>query len=116
MSRRLYMSRCTVSGNPQVNDDQASVPNSEKRSDGQFVDHWVLCDEEIAKGFVRPVRLSYVHEKCGTTTSMPRIIAETYAVKPSYYGKTFCCACGDYFPVGINGEFVWEGTNEKVGS
>ena len=55
------MTRCTVSGKTAVNADDAPVPNSEKRPDGQHVDHWVLCAEERAKGFVRPVRNSYVH-------------------------------------------------------
>ena len=115
------MPRCTVTGNPQINPDVAPVPNSDKRQDGQYVDHWVLCDEEIAKGFVRPVRFSYVHENCGGTTSMPQAIAETYARQPDYYGRTFCCKCQDYFPVGVNGEFLWKDengkdTNEKVGS
>jgi hypothetical protein len=55
------MTRCTVSGNVPVNPDDASVPNSATRPDGQHVDHWVLCAEERAKGFVRPLRTSYVH-------------------------------------------------------
>jgi hypothetical protein len=75
-----------------------------------------MSAEERARGFVRPVRLSYRHEKCGGVTSMPVAIAETYAVNPGYYGSTFCCSCGGYYPVGVNGEFVWEGTTEKVGS
>lgn len=111
------MTRCTASGKPQVNPDTASVPNSEKRADGQYVDHFVMCDDEMAKkGYIRPVRLTYVHEKCGGVTRMPQACAETYAVNPGYYGKTFCCHCGDYFPVGPDGEFLWEGTDEKVGS
>lgn len=76
----------------------------------------VLSDEERAKGFVRPVRTSYVHEKCGTKTTMALPIAETYARDPQYYGGTYCAGCHDHFPVGPNGEFVWAGTEEKVGS
>ena len=108
--------RCTVSGKPATNDETSPVPRSDKREDGQHVDHWVLCAEERAKGFVRPVRLSYLHEKCGTVTSMPQVIAETYARSPRYYGSTFCCHCRTYFPVGADGEFVWKDTNEKVGT
>lgn len=55
------MTRCTVSGKPAVNPDDAPVPNSAKRPDGQNIDHWVLCAEERAKGFIRPLRTSYVH-------------------------------------------------------
>ncbi len=48
---------------------------------------------------------------------MPAAIAETYASKPTFYGSTFCCSCGAYFPVGDDGSFVWEDApNEKVGS
>lgn len=53
---------------------------------------------------------------CNSRTTMPQKIAETYAAKPGFYGSTFCCTCGDYFPVGASGEFVWEGTEEKVGT
>jgi len=53
---------------------------------------------------------------CGTTTTMGLALAETYARDPSYYGSTFCCGCGTHLPVGVGGEFVWEGTQERVGS
>lgn len=53
---------------------------------------------------------------CGTVTSMPLQIAETYAANPGYYGSTFCCGCGTYLPVGRDGEFVWHGTDERVGT
>ena len=92
------------------------TPTDEKRPDGQAADHWVLPEEERAKGFIRPVRRKYIHEKCGVVTGMPLAIAETYARDPHYYGQTFCCGCGGYFPVGQSGEFLWDGTNEKVGS
>ena len=42
----------------------------------------VLSSEERAKGFVRPVRRSYVHEKCGTVTKMGESLSETYARQP----------------------------------
>ena len=84
--------------------------------DGQQRDHLILSDAERAKGFVRPVRDSYVHARCGGKTTMPPAIAETYARQPGFYGATFCCACGDYFPVGAAGEFTWYGSAEKVGT
>lgn len=76
----------------------------------------VLSDEERAKGFVRPVRTSYLHTRCGTVTEMARPIAETYARNPGFYGATYCVRCQMHLPVGIDGEFVWTGTNERVGT
>ena len=145
----------TVSGNP-PEVDSGPAPTNEKLSDGQYADHWVLSNDERNKGFVRPVRKSYIHvgapypkhplrdltekEKarfpdegyvkfeiypedhhalgrfwthkqlhgCGQVTTMSRSIAETYARDPGFYGGTFCASCGDYFPVGKDGEFVWQ--------
>lgn len=143
-------------------DPNGSVPNPAKLPDGQAADHWILSDEERAKGFIRPVRLSYRHagmrpnyplrdlspeersqhaafgyvsfeaypesetpltgrmwtkaqleSGCGTITSMPRKIAETIARQPSFYGRTFCSGCGDYFPVE---EFVWLDDGTKLGT
>jgi hypothetical protein len=76
----------------------------------------VLSEDEIAKGFIRPVRTTYVHLTCGKSTTMNRTIAETYARDPKFYGATYCVQCGMHRPVGENGEFVWEGTDEKVGA
>lgn len=132
----------------------------------------ILSDEERAKGFIRPVRQSYVHvgkkveldgtleelskeEKersgmgyfafirytpgagsaigryirqpeydaiktgethiggCGTRTTMALPLAETYSRAPGFYGSTYCCGCQKHLPVD---EFVWDGTNELVGS
>lgn len=130
----------------------------------------VLSDEEKAKGFVRPVRRTYVHvgrkvcsnryrhlteeEKeqykdqgyvafvpnddedssligtyitqhelntfknhrvggCGVATTMALGIAETYARDPKFYGATYCVGCCKHLPVG---EFLWDNTNETVGS
>lgn len=76
----------------------------------------VLSDQERERGFVRPVRRTYVHQKCGTATTMGQAIAETYARDPSFYGGTYCIGCRDHFPVGRAGEFVWDGTDAKVGT
>ena len=83
---------------------------------GMQESYLVLSDEERAKGFVRPVRRTYIHEKCGGATTMGQAIAETYARDPRYYGGTYCAVCRDHFPVGAAGEFVWDGTDEKVGT
>lgn len=77
----------------------------------------VLSEEERAKGFIRPVRLSYIHEPCGAMTSMPQAIAETYARDPHHYGSTYCVHCQQHRPVGPDGEFYWaDGLNSKVGT
>lgn len=164
--------RTTASGQPPTveNPAHSPVPNTAVHADGQHVDHWVLSEEERAKGFVRPVRHAYVHvglpgpkyplrdltweEKvryeqydyvkreeypeselpvtgrfwtqarldavgkgCGVVTYMRGSqIAETYARDPDFYSSTFCCGCGQYLPVGEDGEFVWDGTTERVGT
>lgn len=87
--------------------------HKELKSNGQQKDYVVLSPDERAKGFVRPVRLSYTHKKCGTVTSMSRAIAETYAREPKFYSGTFCCHCGTHLPLD---QFVWAGTDEQVGS
>ena len=83
---------------------------------GQQKGYIVLSAEERAKGFVRPVRHSYVHETCGTVTKMGQPLAETYARQPTFYSGTFCVGCRAHFPVGADGQFLWDGTNEKVGT
>jgi hypothetical protein len=60
--------------------------------------------------------LDKIGKGCGTVTSMPVPIAETYAANPHFYGSTFCCGCGTYLPVGERGEFVWDGTTDRVGT
>ena len=129
----------------------------------------VLSAEERAKGFVRPVRRSYVHvgiagpkyplrdlsdeerkdfsnygyvkfeaypksdssvigrywkqeqldgvgKGCGTVTTMGLELSETYARKPSFYGSTYCCRCQMHRLVGEDGEFIWDGTDIRVGT
>lgn len=83
---------------------------------GQQKGYVVLAEEERAKGFVRPVRRSYKHLTCGAVTTMGTTLAETYARDPFFYSGTFCAACGTHFPVGADGQFVWAGTDEKVGT
>lgn len=85
---------------------------------GMHGSYWVLSESERAKGFVRPVRRSYKHLKCGVVTTMGLALAETYARDPEFYGATFCCGCGNHLPVGEEGEFVWTGGDEteRVGT
>lgn len=65
----------------------------------------VLSQSERAQGFIRPVRRTYVHNKCGVATTMSQAIAETYARDPGFYGATYCVGCGMHLPVG---EFKWD--------
>lgn len=140
----------------------------QKNETGQHEIYLVLSEEERAKGFVRPVRKSYIHigryvdlyggtiepldEKdrfspnkvaflrypesespcvgkyltqeefenmgkniggCNGVTSMGIALAETYARDPKFYTATYCGHCGKHLPVN---EFVWEGSDERVGS
>jgi len=97
-------------GSPVTSDHKDRLPN------GQQKGYVVLSEDERKRGFVRPVRNSYVHKKCGAVTTMGNALAETYARDPYFYSGTFCVGCGAHFPVGHDGEFVWDGTNELVGT
>lgn len=123
--------RVLVSGKP-VPDDYS---HTKLKENGQQQDYIVLSKEEIEKGFVRPVRRKYIHAGinptfqeyqenhfevikpgeggCGVLTIISLSIAETYAAKPDFYEGTFCCGCNKHFPLE---HFVWEGTNQIVGS
>lgn len=81
--------------------------------DGQQKTYLVLSEEERAKGFVRPVRVSYKHQKCGGVTTMGLQLAETYARDPKFYGATYCATCKTHYPVGENGEFIWVDWNSE---
>ena len=154
--------RTLADGSP-ITDDHRDL-----KGNGQQKGYVVLSAEERARGFVRPVRRTYVHayprrpkyplrdltpeqqerhgdrgyakfepypegvsglgrywtqaaldraaKGCGVATTMGPAIAETYARDPKFYSGTFCCGCRDHFPVGADGEFVWDGTDEKVGT
>lgn len=97
-------------GSPVTTDHRDLLPN------GQQKGYVVLSEAERARGFKRPVRTKYVHQKCGGLTRMGIAIAETYAADPFFYSGTFCVHCGSHFPVGADGEFVWDGTDIKVGT
>lgn len=107
--------RTTLTDGKQVYPEHRNILKEGPRA-GQQEGYVVLAEEERARGFVRPVRRSYKHLKCGVVTTMGQTLAETYARNPKFYGGTFCAGCRAHFPVGENGEFVWDGTNEKVGT
>lgn len=105
------MRNTTLTDGSPVTDDHRDL-----KANGQQKGYVVLSEEERAKGFVRPVRRSYRHLKCGAITTMGRSLAETYAADPYFYSGTFCANCGSHFPVGEDGQFVWDGTDIKVGT
>ena len=114
---KQYCQECNAEPRVTLTDGTQVFPeHTDLKANGQQVGYKVLADEERAKGFVRPVRRSYVHEKCGTLTTMGQTLAETYARNPKFYSGTFCCGCGTHFPVGAEGEFVWADSAEKVGT
>jgi hypothetical protein len=104
--------RVTLSGRPPEPGEHYGAPAGIDPQTGMHRDYWVLSAEERAKGFVRPVRQIYTHLDCGTETRMGLTLSETYARDPKFYGATFCVECKGHFPVG---EFVWAGTDVKVG-
>lgn len=77
----------------------------------------VLSEEERAKGFIRPVRRSYIHtggqHPCGTVTIMGQALAETWAARVDFYGATYCVTCRQHLAVD---EFVWDGDGSRLGT
>ena len=96
------MSRIQLTDGSPVPEDRSHTEIDPKT--GQQKGYVVLSPEERAKGFVKPVRHSYIHEKCGGRTSMGQALSETYARDPHFYSGTFCCTCGTHFPLN---EFHW---------
>jgi hypothetical protein len=64
----------------------------------------------LGKFFTRS-QVARAGKRCGSVTTMGQSIAETYARNPSFYGATFCCACGAHFPLN---EFTWEPDGEPM--
>jgi len=100
--------RTLIDGSP-VTPDHREIDSKT----GMQKSYVVLAQEEREKGYVRPYRETYTHLKCGTDTRMGPAIAETYARNPKFYSGTFCCYCQSHSPLD---EFVWQGTDKKVGS
>lgn len=104
-------SQRATTGGMDPNDDA----HRELKPNGQQRDYVILSAEERARGFKRPIRRTYVHDKCGVATTMSDAIAETHARDPFFYSGTFCVGCGRHFPVGEDGEFRWD-DGSKVGT
>ena len=77
---------------------------------------WEVYPESMAPKKGRFWTQAELSSGCGGVTTMGLALAETYARDPKFYGGTFCAICGKHFPVGANGEFVWDGTDERVGT
>lgn len=104
----------TTDGQPPREGWEDGPAPAPQREDGQHEAYWVLSEEERAKGFVRPVRRSYVHtEGCGKTTTMRRDLAETMARDPDFYDGAYCAHCGDHFPLH---QFTWKDDGTEMGS
>ena len=93
------MSTTTDRNDPELTKGIDNTPVSQSSK------YLVLSEEERSKGFVRPLRYSYIHNNCGALTTMNKEIAETYARNPFFYGATYCCGCRMHRPLG---EFEWE--------
>ena len=93
--------RTLTDGSPVPADESHRTINPETGMQQGYV---VLSAEERAKGFVKPVRRSYVHDKCGVTTTMGISLAETYARDPHFYYGTVCAGCRSHFALA---EFHW---------
>ncbi|MDP3767417.1 MAG: hypothetical protein Q8S13_05335, partial [Dehalococcoidia bacterium] len=72
--------------------------------------------ERLVGRFWTQAQLDAVDNGCRTVTTMGQALADTYASDPGFYSGTFCAYCGKHFPVGAEGDFVWDGTFEKVGT
>lgn len=98
--------------------DGSPVPEDgshrEIQPSGMQKSYVVLSPEERAKGFVKPLRYSYIHAMptetertvgCGAQTRMGAALSETYARNPRFYSGTFCVGCRAHFPLN---QFIWE--------
>lgn len=78
--------------------------------DGKCISAAYMTKEEYDKAMNGTYRET---KGCGAVTSMGIALAETYARDPKFYGATFCVGCNKHLPVS---EFLWDKTNEVVGS
>ncbi len=102
------LQRTLVDGSPVTTDHREIDPRT-----GQQKGYVVLSEAERAKGYVRPIRMAYKHTACGSITMMALALAQTYARDPGFYSGTFCVNCRQHLPLA---EFVWQGTDEILGS
>ena len=105
--------RTLIDGSPVPGDNSHTTIDPKTGMQKAYV---VLSVEERAKGFIRPLRRSYKHSRCGGVTHMGLALCETYARDPYFYSGTFCATCGTNYPVGFDGEFTWVEDGERVGT
>ncbi len=79
-----------------------------KGEDGKFAGGRYITENEL-----KDIKKDGYTGGCGVRTKMNQTISETYARNPKFYGATFCVGCGKHLSVS---EFVWDGTDEIVGS
>lgn len=79
----------------------------EKKPDGQYENYPTVDKGE----FEQEPRDTYIHEKCGTETTMTGSLPESVARSPESYTVTFCAGCGEHVPVS---EVTWEDGEEWV--
>lgn len=56
-----YATATGAAPDPGCEPGKSGTPTERKLDDGQKANHWVLTEEERAKGFIRPVRYAYQH-------------------------------------------------------
>lgn len=84
---------------------------------GEYVKFEPYPDDHPSLGrFWKQSQLDAVGQGCGAVTTMGGALAETYARDPQFYGATYCVHCDMHRPVGEAGEFVWDGTDQRVGT
>jgi hypothetical protein len=96
------------------------LTNEEKERFGKYdyvkFEAYPPSDSSVTGRYWTQADLENVGKGCGTLTTMGQALAETYARNPGFYGSTYCCGCSKHRPVGEAGEFVWDGTEERVGT
>ncbi len=70
-------------------------------------------DSCVVGKFWTQAQLDKIDAGCKTVTTMGQSLAETYARDPRFYGGTFCSHCRTHFPIE---EFVWDGTDDRLGT
>jgi hypothetical protein len=73
-------------------------------------EHYGGLDNLVGKYWTQK-EIDRAGKRCGSVTTMGTALAETYARDPRFYSGTFCCACGQHFPLN---EFTWEPDGEPM--
>lgn len=98
-----------ITTNPNDPELRPGIPDEAPRD--QSKSYLVLSPAMRAADFLQPVRTTYKHKTCDTTTTMSMAIAETYALDPWFYSSTYCVHCRMHRALT---EFVWHPDNSEV--